>query len=225
MFDEEPDGDIHGECAAEIHRLQAENAALRAENAQLRAWVAEAEKQEPVGVIEDVGVYPRIDGLYHHHFGCAERLSQGAELYTRPIPPANPVLLTDEQKRKLWSQCIKTDSDDWPSFVLNVIEQAVLKANGLVGLIKRRVIRQNGLQMNYETNPRNVLPNGLTLLQVNPDCAARLDPQARDHGWLYVKGADCQWVTHRKLSDDEIEEAYDQAADMSVKNGKNVRAG
>ena len=26
--------------------------------------------------------------------------------------------------------------------------------------------------MTYETNPRNVLPNGLTLLQVNPDCAA-----------------------------------------------------
>ena len=24
MFDEQPDGDPHGECAAEIHRLQAE---------------------------------------------------------------------------------------------------------------------------------------------------------------------------------------------------------
>lgn len=80
-------------------------------------------------------------------------------------------------------------------------------------------------QMTYETNPRNVLPNGLTLLQVNPDCAARLDPQARDHGWLYIKGADGQWVTHRKLSDAEIEEAYDQAADMAVKHGTKVRAG
>lgn len=29
-FDEQPDGDPHGECAAEIHRLQAELAALRA---------------------------------------------------------------------------------------------------------------------------------------------------------------------------------------------------
>ena len=29
MFDEQPDGDPHGECAAEIHRLEAENAALR----------------------------------------------------------------------------------------------------------------------------------------------------------------------------------------------------
>lgn len=42
--------------------------------------------------------------------------------------------------------------------------------------------------MSYETNPRNVLPNGLTLLQVNPDCAARLDPKASDRGWLYIKG-------------------------------------
>ncbi len=79
--------------------------------------------------------------------------------------------------------------------------------------------------MNYETNPYNALPNGLTLLQVNPDCAVRLDPQARDHGWLYVKGADEQWVTHRKLSDDEIEEAYDQATDMVVIQGTKVRAG
>ena len=70
-----------------------------------------------------------------------------------------------------------------------------------------------------------LLPNGLTLLQMNPDCAARLDPEARDHGWLYVKGADGQWVTHRKLADAEIEEAYDQAADMAVKHGTQVRAG
>lgn len=80
-------------------------------------------------------------------------------------------------------------------------------------------------QMTYKTNPRNALPNGLTLLQVNPDCAARLDPQARDHGWLYIKGADGQWVTHRKLATAEIDEAYDQAADMVVKHGTKVRAG
>ena len=79
--------------------------------------------------------------------------------------------------------------------------------------------------MSYETNPRNVLPNGLTLLQVNPDCAARLDPTANDHGWLYVRGADGQWVTHRKLEACEIEEAYDQAADMAVLHGTKVRAG
>lgn len=74
-------------------------------------------------------------------------------------------------------------------------------------------------------HPRNVLPNGLTLLQVNPYCAARLDPQAKDHGWLYTKHPDGQWVTLRKLSDDEIETAWDQAADMAVLQGTKVRAG
>ena len=79
--------------------------------------------------------------------------------------------------------------------------------------------------MTYETNPRNVLPNGLTLLQINPDCAARLDPTAKDHGWLYIKGADGQWVTYRKLDNLDIETAYDQSADMAVLNGTKVRAG
>lgn len=79
--------------------------------------------------------------------------------------------------------------------------------------------------MSYFQEPRNVLPNGLTLLQVNPDCAARLDPTARDHGWLYVKAADGQWVTFRKLSTDEIETANDQAADMQVLHGTKVRFG
>jgi hypothetical protein len=75
----------------------------------------------------------------------------------------------------------------------------------------------------YIDDARNVLPNGLTLLQVNPDCAARLDPKARDHGWLYIKGADGQWVTHRKLSPHEIETAYDQSSDMKVLQGTKVR--
>ena len=79
--------------------------------------------------------------------------------------------------------------------------------------------------MDYITEPRNVLTNGLTLLQVNPDCAAQLNPNARDFGWLYVKGADNQWVTHRKLSPAEIEQAQDQAADMVVLHGTKVRAG
>ena len=78
--------------------------------------------------------------------------------------------------------------------------------------------------MDYTFNPRNVLPNGLTLLQVNPDCAAKLDQQARDYGWLYIKGADGQWITYRKLTGTEIEEACDQAADMAVRQGTKVRA-
>ena len=74
-------------------------------------------------------------------------------------------------------------------------------------------------------NPMNLLPNGLTLLQQNPDCAARLDPDAKDHGWLYICGADRQWVTLRKVSEAEIETAYDQSADMVVLQGTKVRAG
>lgn len=78
--------------------------------------------------------------------------------------------------------------------------------------------------MAYETIPHNMLPNGLTLLQTNPDCAAQLDQTAKDHGWLYIKGADGQWVTHRKLDAIEIEMAYDQGADMAVLCGTKVRA-
>ena len=39
-FDEEPDGDAHGECAAEITRLRAEVNALRAERDALQEAVA-----------------------------------------------------------------------------------------------------------------------------------------------------------------------------------------
>jgi hypothetical protein len=77
----------------------------------------------------------------------------------------------------------------------------------------------------FTVQPRNVLPNGLTLLQQNPDCAARLDPTAKDHGWLYKRGADGQWMTLRQLSAAEIETAHDQAADMAVLQGTRVRAG
>ncbi len=77
----------------------------------------------------------------------------------------------------------------------------------------------------YLTNPLNLLSNGLTLLQVNPDCAAQLDPSERDYGWLYTRHPDGHWVTLRKLSDAEIETANDQAADMMVLHGTKVREG
>ena len=98
-------------------------------------------------------------------------------------------------------------------------ENAVAKMWPLMGYELRSKLADMRKQMDYKFTPRNVLPNGLTLLQVNPDCAAQLDPKARDHGWLYVKGADGQWVTHRKLEAAEIDEANDQAADMAVRQG------
>ncbi len=79
--------------------------------------------------------------------------------------------------------------------------------------------------MNYTTQPLNVLSNGLTLLQQNPDCAAQLDARDKAYGWMYTRGADGQWATLRKLFDGEIEIAHDQAADMAVLQGTQVRAG
>ena len=78
---------------------------------------------------------------------------------------------------------------------------------------------------NYVLQPMNLLSNGLTLLQVNPDCAAQLDSAAKDFGWLYTKGFDGQWVSLRKLTENEVEIAQDQAADMRVLHGTKVRAG
>lgn len=39
MFDEQPDGDPHGECAAEIHRLEQQVAAQQARIAELREGI------------------------------------------------------------------------------------------------------------------------------------------------------------------------------------------
>lgn len=76
----------------------------------------------------------------------------------------------------------------------------------------------------YYQEPRNVLPNGLTLLQINPDCAADLRQGSSYFGWLFTRGPEVdQWVTARKLTQREIEDAYDQAADMRVL--RIVRAG
>ena len=77
----------------------------------------------------------------------------------------------------------------------------------------------------YDFEPRNILPNGLTLLQVNPDCAAQLQATARDFGWLYIRWPEGNWITHRKLEPLEIEQVQDQAADMRVLHGTKVRCG
>lgn len=79
--------------------------------------------------------------------------------------------------------------------------------------------------MIYTTTPYNQLPNGLTLLQQNPDCAAQLDARHNAYGWLYTRGAAGQWVTARKLSSGELEIAHDQEADMAVLQGTKVRHG
>lgn len=72
----------------------------------------------------------------------------------------------------------------------------------------------------YRQNIHNELPNGLTLLQVGYSgralMVADLRKDSRYFGWLFRRHADGQWVTSRKLSSTETEEAYDQAADFNV---------
>lgn len=53
------------------------------------------------------------------------------------------------------------------------------------------------------------LPEGLKLLQINPDIAVDLTG-SRYHGWLFYLHPDGQWVTLRKLADWEIMQAEDQ---------------
>lgn len=71
------------------------------------------------------------------------------------------------------------------------------------------------MQTTYRYDPYNVLPNGLTFLQADPNCAAQLDASAPDFGYLFVERGG-SWVKFRSLSPLEIEEAQDQAADMRV---------
>ena len=78
---------------------------------------------------------------------------------------------------------------------------------------------------NYFQDFRKVGPNHLTLLQVNPDCAAQLDSRERDYGWLYIKHPDGQWVTSRKLEGLDLEIAHEQDANGHVLQGTKVRMG
>jgi hypothetical protein len=78
------------------------------------------------------------------------------------------------------------------------------------------------LRSEYFTEWRKV-GDGLTLLQVNPDCAADLRQESKTFGWLYTKHPDGHWVTLRKLEPNEIETAYDQEADGAVLQGTKVR--
>jgi hypothetical protein len=68
----------------------------------------------------------------------------------------------------------------------------------------------------YYFEPRNILPNGLTLLQINPDCAVDLRVQSPGYGWLYHKGEPDQWISVRRLEPLELRQAREQAEDSQV---------
>ena len=70
----------------------------------------------------------------------------------------------------------------------------------------------------------NTLDNGLVLLQQNPDCAVDLSG-GKAHGWLFVRGPDGQWVTHRKLAEWEVMQAEDNRDQGIVIHGTKVRNG
>ena len=68
MFDEEPDGDLHGECAAEIHRLNVEYEVMR------RALVG------AVAVIQT-----------WHNMGAGKDASTLWDIYWRNAPEIKPI--------------------------------------------------------------------------------------------------------------------------------------
>jgi hypothetical protein len=77
--------------------------------------------------------------------------------------------------------------------------------------------RLNRSKSQYVNEPRNILANGLTLVQINPQRAVNLQKESATYGWLFYPGPEIdQWVTLRKLSPGEIDEANDQASDMTV---------
>lgn len=71
----------------------------------------------------------------------------------------------------------------------------------------------------------NILKNGLVLVQQNPDCAVDLKSDSRFYGWLFVRGPEGQWITHRELTALEIMQAEDQRDYGIVQQGTKVREG
>lgn len=68
----------------------------------------------------------------------------------------------------------------------------------------------------FVTVERNLVGHGLTLVQINPNLAVELRGDHPRFGWLFYQHPDGQYVSLRKLSGFEIEQAYDQAADLRV---------
>ena len=69
----------------------------------------------------------------------------------------------------------------------------------------------------YYFEARNVMPNGLTLLQINPDYAVDLRKGSQFYGWLFHRGPEPdQWVSERHLDPLELRQASEQAEDSRV---------
>lgn len=80
------------------------------------------------------------------------------------------------------------------------------------------------LMAKFETVERNIVGTGLTLVQIYPDRAVDLRKESKTFGWLFYRHPDGQFVSLRKIEPLELEQAYDQAADMSVMIGPEVHS-
>lgn len=66
--------------------------------------------------------------------------------------------------------------------------------------------------------PQNVLENGMTLLQVNPDVAIMLDPGHKDFGYVFRRTRSV-WQRSFKIDSIGLAAAYEQEADQRVYDG------
>ena len=71
----------------------------------------------------------------------------------------------------------------------------------------------------FETVERNIVGTGLTLVQIYPDRAVDLRPESKTFGWLFYRHPAGQFVSLRKIDSIELEQAYEQSADMRVMVG------
>ena len=78
------------------------------------------------------------------------------------------------------------------------------------------------LMARFETIDRNIVGTGLTLVQIYPDRAVDLRHESKTFGWLFYRHPDGQFVSLRKIDQIELDQAYYQAADMSVMIGPEV---
>lgn len=82
MFDEQPDGDPHGECAAEIHRLEAEVASLRGAIAQQAAVPAAPDE----GVVQ--ALMEKARDAYVHGYCTDNALEAALRAALQAVPQA-----------------------------------------------------------------------------------------------------------------------------------------
>lgn len=69
--------------------------ALLAERDELAVQLSWLEGQAPVGEVTHSDVYPNADGKYRHEFLSDMRIGVQAELYARPVPPAETRKISD----------------------------------------------------------------------------------------------------------------------------------